>query len=782
MSFGFSISDAISLGQLAWNAVQSSRKACGEHDELTREVSSLHVILLRLQQEMEKPESLIIKNGDTCREELQVIIDDCGKVLRQLDKILNKYNALSEQERSGRKLWQKVRFGNGEVGDIGKLRSKVVLYTSNMTFYLNMVSMGAVGRIEQKMNNAGGILKDLQLAVNSITAHFIAKSTYEESVFTSYADDEKTVWREFRRELVRDGFSSSVIRNHKRTIMKYVKELGSRGLLDDQDLPSNADAGTTATARPPKTEVEPLPGRLVSPLSHEEDSVTPLCPSGDETEAVLESASGLSGLEEKNLDPRSPSAGLSTANRAPQLQEDQVAPTKNGHQAYAETAVDSDSDDSIVESIGSLSPVLDLVPQAAENISPTENTRQRSPADGSDGGTKQDAIKEIANDRRPPIKKTPDASFDHPDILETRMQSPYNDINQKGKSVDVDRQYPSRERPFQQDSWPPDNICHINEKEFSAMQHPGSNTPECMSPASAWKAIHAGIPEIVGVNAVDPAGIIRRTNFLDSPEIDMIYFAYTLLCEECCDCISALETPQPFTEVEKILHEDYDRLNTEVERLVLLKLDALDTGDNKRLAAAKAKLTTKTQALLEEMKRTVDAMSQSRAHQLWHFYHHYLAPQAINYVFMRKGGHDVNEALARMTSDCENIGRQFGEPRKGHAKAVGSIARDLLREVINMQGALSASNFKSWNWWDDRDHNGANSTRLIMNWPMQQVHVGYGPECQLCGPDRYEVEGFAPGFYDSKFWRHELRDNAPRIRSRSVMAVRDATLIERLGY
>jgi len=41
------------------------------------------------------------------------------------------------------------------------------------------------------------------------------------------------VWREFRRELVRQGYSSSVLRKNKHNIMAYVKELGDRGILDD---------------------------------------------------------------------------------------------------------------------------------------------------------------------------------------------------------------------------------------------------------------------------------------------------------------------------------------------------------------------------------------------------------------------------------------------------------------------------------------------------------------------------------------------------------------------
>lgn len=85
MSFGFSIGDVILLTQIAWNVTQNSRKACGEHDELTREVSTLHVVLKRLQHEIRKPESPINKPADTSREEIELLAGGCHGVLSILD-------------------------------------------------------------------------------------------------------------------------------------------------------------------------------------------------------------------------------------------------------------------------------------------------------------------------------------------------------------------------------------------------------------------------------------------------------------------------------------------------------------------------------------------------------------------------------------------------------------------------------------------------------------------------------------------------------------------------
>ena len=261
MSFGFSVGDVVLLGQLAWKAVQNSQKACAEHDELTREVSSLHVVIRRLEKEAAKPESPLNRSGDHCKKELSVIVGGCEKVLKMLNRVLEKYNTLSERERSVKKLWQRVRFGNGDVADVRDLRAKMTHYTSALSLFVNMISMGSIGRVEQRMETAGGDIREIKSAVNSITAHLLSASNREGSVLTTYTDDDKAVWKEFRRELIAEGFSSSILKKHKRLIKDYINELGDRGLFDDEDPygieESSESAGTDVDSHTsPSTETQ----------------------------------------------------------------------------------------------------------------------------------------------------------------------------------------------------------------------------------------------------------------------------------------------------------------------------------------------------------------------------------------------------------------------------------------------------------------------------------------------------------------------------------------------
>ena len=235
MSFGVSISDAVLLTQMAWKTVQNARRACGEYDDLSQEVQSLHGVLRKLEHEIKTPESPLNHPNVSYKEELKTTVNGCKRVLNVLDVILTKYNKLSEKERSTKKLWQRIRFGNGEVADLRDQRSDLTYYTSALGLLLNMACAGSMGGVEKKMDDAGGDLKDIKAAVNGITAQLMSRNHHEGSVLTAYTDDDKAVWKEFRRELIRDGFSSSTLKKHRTMIKAYVTELGNRGLFDEND-------------------------------------------------------------------------------------------------------------------------------------------------------------------------------------------------------------------------------------------------------------------------------------------------------------------------------------------------------------------------------------------------------------------------------------------------------------------------------------------------------------------------------------------------------------------
>jgi hypothetical protein len=135
MNFGTSIGDIIVILQLAWDTLQGAKLACGEHDELTLEVRSLHTALSRVQLEMSR--SSAGQENDEQRKELDEQVAGCEGILRVIDAVLQKYNALGDDKKKGKRLWQKIKFGNGEMRDLLEIRGKLLAHTAAITMSLN---------------------------------------------------------------------------------------------------------------------------------------------------------------------------------------------------------------------------------------------------------------------------------------------------------------------------------------------------------------------------------------------------------------------------------------------------------------------------------------------------------------------------------------------------------------------------------------------------------------------------------------------------------------------
>jgi hypothetical protein len=113
MSFEVTAKGLFDLFQLGWKVVDLCRQVCGEQEPLTREVASLYVVISQLQQEAEKPNSSLHWQDDVSRDELESTIYGCRKLLKVLDRVLEKY-AFSRRRGSARKgLFKKIQFGNG---------------------------------------------------------------------------------------------------------------------------------------------------------------------------------------------------------------------------------------------------------------------------------------------------------------------------------------------------------------------------------------------------------------------------------------------------------------------------------------------------------------------------------------------------------------------------------------------------------------------------------------------------------------------------------------------
>jgi hypothetical protein len=127
-------------------------------------------------------------------------------------------------------MWEKVRFGSTELDQLGATRVKLISHKSNLTLFLDTIQLHQNETMQATLDNHGGQLDRILDKVDGIAARM---GQHNGSIMTSYDDDDKEVWKQFRRELVAEGFSSDVLTQHKDVLRAYIREIDQKGLLEE---------------------------------------------------------------------------------------------------------------------------------------------------------------------------------------------------------------------------------------------------------------------------------------------------------------------------------------------------------------------------------------------------------------------------------------------------------------------------------------------------------------------------------------------------------------------
>jgi hypothetical protein len=233
MSFGFSVGDIILLAQLTGRAYTNWKNACGDYTEITGQLNSLNVILRRLDTEREAPQSLLGRD-DADYDGLLQILENSKTTVTQLSNVITKFKSLGRSRKSN---WDRLRLANKDLAD---LRSKLTLHISALTTYLETLGVSALGRIESSVGESPEMRKAIDRIASEMRAGKREGSVI--SVMTAYEDDDQRVWRELRRELIGDGFSSGSIQRCKPRLKQYIRSLHERGLLDEDAPPSPTES------------------------------------------------------------------------------------------------------------------------------------------------------------------------------------------------------------------------------------------------------------------------------------------------------------------------------------------------------------------------------------------------------------------------------------------------------------------------------------------------------------------------------------------------------------
>ncbi|SMR45428.1 unnamed protein product [Zymoseptoria tritici ST99CH_3D1] len=229
MSFGFSPSDIVTLVNLAHKTYRGWKTACGDYADITSSLDGLLVLLERIENEAEQPHTALIRSRKD-RDNVRDIISACTATIQELSSIISRYRSLG-LGKSREKNWEKICFGSK---NLDSLKAKLLQHHSALSAYLSAVGLSSLTRIEQDLH---ALPDKIQKTVDGLAAE-IRAGRREGSVMTTYDDDEKDVWRQFRRELIGDGLRSSFVHRYKPQIRRYLRDLAGDGLLEEAELTS----------------------------------------------------------------------------------------------------------------------------------------------------------------------------------------------------------------------------------------------------------------------------------------------------------------------------------------------------------------------------------------------------------------------------------------------------------------------------------------------------------------------------------------------------------------
>ncbi|KAK2789307.1 hypothetical protein FQN53_002149 [Emmonsiellopsis sp. PD_33] len=273
MSFGYSITDLISLTTLSWNLYKSCKSAPASFASLSSEVLSLHAVLKEAEETLfpqqhdsteEKPSHHSTSISPTAQENLRTITDGCHAVLVDLQLLLDRYESIGRKRSNA---WERVKWG-GE--DLSELRSRLMTNVSMLNTFITISQFAVRKKLDRYLSRR-----------RSKRESFLSEETVD-----SLPLDEKVTWRMIRKELEDIGITVAAFDANKEFILNWFAEAVEAGdfqpnALDPDPRGHNfqdvdeAESGSASppTARDQQRDQFKLGSRVATTSKSEEEAV-----------------------------------------------------------------------------------------------------------------------------------------------------------------------------------------------------------------------------------------------------------------------------------------------------------------------------------------------------------------------------------------------------------------------------------------------------------------------------------------------------------------------------
>ena len=134
MSFGFGVGDIIAISRLALKVYTAYKDAPDDYRNIADEVKSLHIIIEEAAQHF-KSTTL----SDEKKQGGKEVLEGCRNVLKDLDALIEKYNALASSNTS--QVFKRFKLGTE---DIVTLRARLTSNTTLLNSFIQRLDIATI--------------------------------------------------------------------------------------------------------------------------------------------------------------------------------------------------------------------------------------------------------------------------------------------------------------------------------------------------------------------------------------------------------------------------------------------------------------------------------------------------------------------------------------------------------------------------------------------------------------------------------------------------------------
>ena len=274
MSFGYGVGDLIAVSRLALKVYTAYRDALDDYRDVADEVRSLHIIINKAARHFESTTlSNKIQQGG------KEVLEGCQNVLKDLDALIEKYNALAPASANTNQVFQRIKLGTE---DIVALRARL---TSNTTLFNSFIQRLDIATITITIITIEYIILISRLSCDSHKLDkmqaqldkLILRRTSSRDSLISLAGSINTgsVYRDFCKGLFDSGVTAEMIKGKEKEIHDMLKPRNattSSQIIDvstsasQSQLPEGSNPSNSGTLAPlPTMSTEPNQNRLRFP-------------------------------------------------------------------------------------------------------------------------------------------------------------------------------------------------------------------------------------------------------------------------------------------------------------------------------------------------------------------------------------------------------------------------------------------------------------------------------------------------------------------------------------